>query len=37
LVGLYEDHLKKGREAAQPNADPAGSDAVAAICIKKSP
>jgi rubrerythrin len=37
LVGLYEDHLKKGREAAQLNTDPAGSDAVAAICIKKSP
>jgi hypothetical protein len=37
LVGLYEDHLKKGREAVQPNIDPAGSGAASVISIKKSP
>ena len=36
LVGLYEDHLKKGREVGQQNIDPPGSSVAASICAKKS-
>jgi hypothetical protein len=36
LVGLYEDHLKKGREVGQQNIDPPESSGAASICAKKS-
>jgi hypothetical protein len=37
LVGLYEDHLKKGpEEVGKPNTDPPRSSAVASIRAKKS-
>jgi len=37
LVGLYQDHLKKGpEEVGKPNTDPPRSSAVASIRAKKS-